>query len=246
MLSAGFQILFGLLMFTVVRAAAQAAPLKAINLGTAGGFTILAKSGISTVPFSAITGNIGVSPSSGTSLTGFSFIKAPSGTFATSNQVVGELLAADFTSPTSSQLSTAVLDMQTAFVDGNSRLLPNLNLLGGLLSAQTLAPGLYKWTSSVSITGLITLKGPSTGVWIFQIQNNLLYAAGARAVLSGGALAKNIFWVVSGDVSLGAGSTLEGVILGATKVALLTGSAVHGSILSQTAVTLEKATVVPV
>lgn len=83
-------------------------------------------------------------------------------------------------------------------------------------------------------------------VWIFQIQNNLLYAAGANTVLSGGALAKNIFWIVSGDVSLGAGSVLEGVILGATKVALLTGSAVHGRILSQTAVTLEKATVVPV
>ncbi|KJA18335.1 hypothetical protein HYPSUDRAFT_205453 [Hypholoma sublateritium FD-334 SS-4] len=243
MLSTGLQILFGLLMLTVVRAAGP----SPINLASAGGFTILAKSGISTVPFSAITGNIGVSPSSGTSLTGFSITRAPSGTFATSNQVVGDLLAADFTSPTSSQLTTAVLDMQAAFVDGNSRVLPNfLNLLGGGLSAQTLTPGLYKWTSSVNISGLLTLKGASTDVWIFQIQNNLLYGPGAKTVLFGGALSKNIFWIVSGDVSLLAGSVLDGVILCATKVALVTGAAVHGRILSQTAVTLEQSTVVPV
>ncbi|KJA18328.1 hypothetical protein HYPSUDRAFT_205447 [Hypholoma sublateritium FD-334 SS-4] len=243
MFSAGFQVLFGLLILTVVRAAGP----SPINLASAGGFTILAKSGISTVPFSAITGNIGVSPSSGTSLTGFSITKAPSGTFATSNQVVGDLFAADFTSPTSSQLTTAVLDMQAAFVDGNSRVLPNfLNLLGGGLSAQILTPGLYKWTSSVSITGLLTFKGASTDVWIFQIQNNLLYNPGAKAVLSGGALSKNIFWVVSGDVNIAAGAVSEGVILSATQVALSTGAAVHGRILSQTAVTLEEATVVPV
>ena len=33
-----------------------------VNLGTAGNYVILAKSGISTVPPSAVTGNLGVSP----------------------------------------------------------------------------------------------------------------------------------------------------------------------------------------
>jgi hypothetical protein len=41
-----------------------------VSLGGAGNFVILAKSGISTVPTSAVTGNIGVSPAAAT---GFSF-----------------------------------------------------------------------------------------------------------------------------------------------------------------------------
>lgn len=43
----------------------------AVNLGAAGNFAILSKSGISTVPTSAITGNIGVGPAAGTYITGF-------------------------------------------------------------------------------------------------------------------------------------------------------------------------------
>ena len=81
-----------------------------------------------------IAGNIGVSPASGASLTGFSFTKDSSNTFATSTQVTGKLFAADFTSPTPSQLPTAVLDMQAAFNDGQGRMFPDsLNLLSGML-----------------------------------------------------------------------------------------------------------------
>jgi len=45
-----------------------------VNLGTAGNYAILAKTGISTVPNSVITGNIGVSPIDSTAITGFSLI----------------------------------------------------------------------------------------------------------------------------------------------------------------------------
>lgn len=243
MRSVGIQSLIGFLMFSVVHAAGPAA----INLLTAGGFTILAKSGISTVPASAITGNIGLSPAAATFITGFSLIKAPSGTFATSTQVVGDVFAADFKSPTPAQLTQAVLDMQAAFVNGNGRVLPNfLNLLSGGLTAQTLVPGLYKWGSSVSVKTSLTLKGAATDVWIFQIQNNLLFAPGTKTVLSGGALSKNVFWVVSGNVALSAGAVLDGVVLCATNVALSTGAGVNGRILAQTAVTLQKSTVKPV
>ena len=43
-----------------------------VNLGTAGNYAILAKTGISTVPNSIITGDIGVSPIASTAITGFS------------------------------------------------------------------------------------------------------------------------------------------------------------------------------
>lgn len=86
----------------------------------------------------------------------------------------------------------------------------------------------------------------SHSVWIFQIQNGLNYASGAKTVLSGGALSKNIFWVVSESVTLGTTSLLDGVILAATNVALLTGASVNGRIFAQTAVTLQMSTVKPV
>lgn len=79
-------------------------------------------------------GNIGVSPASGTFMTGFGLTKAATGTFSTSTQVIGQLLAADYTSPTPSQLITAVADMQTAFGDASGRINPDkLNLESGML-----------------------------------------------------------------------------------------------------------------
>ena len=83
-------------------------------------------------------------------------------------------------------------------------------------------------------------------MWILQIQNDLTYASGANTILMGGALSRNIFWIVSGAVTLQSGSLLDGVILGATNAALVTGASVNGRILVQTAATLQVSTVKPI
>ncbi|KJA23785.1 hypothetical protein HYPSUDRAFT_201201 [Hypholoma sublateritium FD-334 SS-4] len=242
MFSVGIQTLIAFLMISAVSAVGP----TPINLRSVGNFTIFAKTGVSTVPTSAITGDVGVSPSTGASLTGFSLTMAATGTSASSIQVVGNLFASDFKTPTPAQLTTAALDLQAAFNDGNSRQSPNsVNLLGGGLTAQTLSPGLYEWTTSVNIITSLTLTGSPTDVWIFQVKGDLLFDAGALTTLAGGALSKNIFWVVSGSVTLEAAALLEGVILGATNVALVTGASVNGRILAQTAVTLQESTVKP-
>ncbi|KIJ25672.1 hypothetical protein M422DRAFT_273347 [Sphaerobolus stellatus SS14] len=216
----------------------------AINLGTAGNFVILAKSGITTVPASAITGNIAVSPANSGSITGFSLVKIPAGTSATSTQVVGSVFAADFTSPTPSTLTTAVLAMQAAFTDGNSRTASAIiNLGAGNLTAQTLTPGLYTWASGVNIVTSLTLSGSATDTWILKVAGTLSLASAAKVTLTGGALAKNIFWVVSGSVNVGGASSFAGVVLCATSVTMVTQSTLNGRILSQTAVALQKATV---
>ena len=88
-------------------------PALAVNLGTAGNVVILAKSGISTVPASAITGNIGISPAAATYITGFSLIADATNMFATSPQVTGNVYAADYAPPTPPNLTTAVGDMET-------------------------------------------------------------------------------------------------------------------------------------
>ncbi|KAF8959844.1 antifreeze protein [Flammula alnicola] len=216
----------------------------AVALGAAGNFIILAKSGVSTVPPSAVVGNLGLSPAASTFFTGFSIIRSASGTSASSGQVVGTLEAADFTSPTPSTLTTSVSAMITAFNDATGRLNPTAVGLGaGTIGGLTFTPGIYKWTSNVNLPTSITISGSSTDTWIFQIAGTLTVASGQDINLSGGALAKNIVWVVSGKVTINSGSVFNGVILGATSVALNTGSVLHGRILAQTAVTLQEAIV---
>src|SRR5690554_2085362 len=85
-----------------------------VNLGTAGDYVILAKSGVSTTGATAIVGDIAVSPVSASYVTGFSIV-APPTTHAQSPLVTGKILAADYDPPTPTKLTVAVLDMEGAY-----------------------------------------------------------------------------------------------------------------------------------
>ena len=218
-----------------------------VVLGTSGNYVILAKTGISTVPPSSVTGDMGVSPIDSTAITGFSLILDSTTEFSTSSQVVGKVYASDYASPTPATLTTAVSDMQTAFTDAAGRTLPDFTELGtGNIGGMTLAPGLYKWSTGVTIPTDVTLSGGPNDVWIFQISGNLTLASATTVVLSGGAQPKNIFWQVAGGVgaSLGTTSHFEGVILAQKAITLQTGASVNGRLLAQSAVTLQANTIV--
>jgi hypothetical protein len=110
-----------------------------VDLGTAKNYAILAESGISTVPTSAITGNLGISPAAATFITGFSLIADSTNVFSTSPQVTGKVYAADYAVPTPSDLTTAIADMQLAFTDAAERA-PNVTELGaGSIGGMNLA-----------------------------------------------------------------------------------------------------------
>jgi hypothetical protein len=220
-----------------------------VNLGAAVSFAILAKTGISNVPTSAITGNLGVSPITATAITGFPLTPDGTNTFSTSPQVTGKIYAANYADPTPANLTTAVLNMQTAYTDAAGRSSPNATeLYSGNLSGRTLAPGLYKWSTGVSIDPAtnVTLAGPSNAVWIFQIAGDLTLNSGAQVLLSGGADADNIFWQVGGGTGVTIGTTahVEGTILAAKAITLQSGASLHGRALAQTAVTLIQNTLV--
>ena len=215
-----------------------------VNLGTAGGFAILAKTEVSTVPTSAITGNVGVSPAAATYLHGFSLTAHATNVFSTSLQVTGKVYAADYAVPTPSNLTTAIGDMETAFTDAAGRA-PGVTELGaGNVGGMNLPPGVYKWGTGLLIPTDVTLTGSATDVWIFQIGQDLTISNGVRVSLAGGALPKNIFWQVAGLASLGTTSHLEGVLLSQTAITLGTGATVNGRLLAQSAVTLDASTVV--
>jgi hypothetical protein len=217
-------------------------PELPIDLGSAGNFAILAKSGISTTTGTHVTGDMGVSPIGSTAITGFSLIIDSSGTFSTSAQVTGKIYASDYSTPTPSTLSTAVGDMQTAYNDAAGRTLPDYTELGaGDISGMTLAPGLYKWGTDVSIYTDVTLAGGPEDVWIFQIAGNLTMASAKSVILSGGAQAANIFWQVAGGTGAVIGTTahIEGIILTQAAISMQTGASMNSRLYAQTAVTLE-------
>jgi hypothetical protein len=214
-----------------------------VGLGTAGNYVVLAKTAISTVPPSAMTGDIAVSPAAATFITGFSLVADPTNVFSTSPQVVGKAFAANYAVPTPSNLTTAVSNMEAAYSDAAGRPTPDFLELGtGNIGGRTLVPGLYKWTGTVTIPADVVLDGGANDVWIFQISGGLTMAAAKQVTLSGGALAKNVFFQVAGNATFGAGAHFEGVVLAKTDITLLTGATMNGRALSQTQVVLQQAT----
>ncbi len=208
-------------------------PVAPVNLGSASHFVILSKSGITDVPASEITGNVGTSPITGTA------------DHLTCAEVTGKIYSVDDAGPapcnikSPAKLTAAVGDMQTAYTDAAGRPPTTTELGAGNIGGLTLAPGVYSWSTSVTIPDSVALKGNSKSIWIFQISKNLVVSSGKSVVLRGHARAKNVFWQVAGKVTLGTTSHLQGTVLSKTLIAMKTGASINGRLLSQTAVTLQ-------
>jgi hypothetical protein len=215
-----------------------------VRLGSASDFVILAKSGVSTVPPAAITGNLGISPAAASHITGFALTADSTNAFSTSLQVTGKVYAADYASPTPSKMTTALSDMGLAFTDAAGRAPDVVELGAGNIGGMTLAPGVYKWSTGLLIPTNVTLTGNANAVWIFQIAQDLTLSSAASIVLTGGALPRNVFWQVAGRVDLDTTAHLEGVVLAQTAVTLRTGASVTGRLLAQAAVSLDGSTIV--
>ncbi len=94
----------------------------AVNLGSTAHFAILAQAGISTTGVTAIpVGDIGVSPAAASYITGFGLTLDASGTYSTSSLVTGKVYAADYRTPTPSNMTAAVGDMSIAYNDAAGR-----------------------------------------------------------------------------------------------------------------------------
>jgi uncharacterized repeat protein (TIGR01451 family) len=202
----------------------QAAQLP-VNLGSASTFTVLGASTVTSTGPTVINGNVGVSP--GTAVTGF-----PPATV-----VGGVLHVAD------GPAATAQSDLTAAYIDAAGRTVPAV--VAGDLGGQTLTPGLYKSTSSLGITGVLTLNGQgnSNSVFIFQVGSALTTATSSQVVLIGGAQAANIFWQVGSSATLGTYSIFNGTIMAQASVSIATGAALNGRALARTgAVTLDSNT----
>jgi len=207
-----------------------------VNLASAAPFAILTESGITDVPPSPTLGNVGASPITGAAIG------------ITQAEVTGSIYAVDGAGPSGSinnpaLLTAAVSDMQAAYTDAAGRSSPDFtNLGGGAIGGLTLVPGLYKWTTGVTIASNVTFNGGPNDVWIMQVSGVLSEAVSAAVILTGGAQAKNIFWAVN-SAALSASAHMEGNILSAAGITLAANASVNGRLFAQTAVTLSQNTV---
>jgi len=201
----------------------------AVSLGTAANFEVLAGSGVTNTGKTNVTGNLGVSP--GTAVTGFG-PGTVSGTISTG---------------VASAAGAAQNDLTIAYNNAQGLTLCPITVSGDL-GGLTLAPGLYKSTSSLAITGTLYLdaQGNANAVFIFQIASTLTTASGANVVLVNGAQASNVFWAVGSSATLGTNSIFRGTIMAYASITITTGATLDGGALARVAaVTMDTDTVKP-
>lgn len=114
--------------------------------------------------------------------------------------------------------------------------------LTGTLAGVTLPPGVYCFDAAATLTGQLTLAGPSDGVWIFKIGAGTTPATGAltgtnfSVVMDGGGQACNVFWWVAEAATMTT-SDFKGTILAGAAITI-TGGTFVGRALAKGAVTL--------
>jgi hypothetical protein len=199
-----------------------------IDLKSAGGFVVLAGSTVTSTGATSVTGDLGVSP--GTAVTGF-----PPGI------LVGTQHAGD---PTA---ATAIADLTTAYNDAAGRSLCAVTVAGNL-GGMTLAPGLYKSTSSLAISsGNLTLdaQGDGDAVFVFEMASTFTTTSGRQVILTNGAKAANVYWQVGTSATLGTTSVMAGTIMADQAITLETGATLNGRALARIgAVALDTNTIV--
>jgi hypothetical protein len=185
-----------------------------VNLGTTSTFAVLAGSAITNTGSTVIHGDIGISP--GTSITGFPPGIQSSGT---THDADGVALGAENALITASGDAAGRTPFTTVTAD-----------LGG----STLVAGVYRSTSSMGLTGTVTLNGAgdSNSVFIFQAASTLTTASSSTIALENGAQACNVFWQVGSSATLGTTTNFAGTILATTSITLNTGATVNGRALA--------------
>jgi hypothetical protein len=202
-----------------------------VALGTAANYVILAEAGITNVPTSAITGNVGLSPTTGAAIAG---LGCP--------EVTGTINTVDAAGPAcriqdSVALTTAVGDKNTAYTTASNPAPDYTELGAGNIGGRNLGPGTYKWSSAVLIPTNVTLTGGPNDVWIFQIAQGLTVASSAQIILAGGALPANVYWKTF-SADLGSSSAFQGTIISQTSIDMKSTASIKGRLLAGTAVTL--------
>lgn len=193
------------------------ASAQTVPLGSATSFGVLAGSAITSVGPTIITGDLGIHPNNASSVTGFTFSTPPGPGIVNG--------ATHFANAVALQAQT---DATTAY--NTLAALPCTATIPGDLGGMTLTPGVYCSTSSMGLTGAVTLNGQNDPAarFVFKVGSALTTASGASVNLINGAQSCNIFWQVGSSATLGTGTSFLGTVIAFTSVTINTGTSVSG------------------
>ncbi len=203
-----------------------------VFLGTAARFGILAGVGVSNnAGFSVINDlDVGIYPGVRSSVTGF-----PPAII-----VNGAIYASDDIAPPGvpAMLLQAKTDLTNAYLAAEGAVSPAPVTVSGDQGGLTLAPGIYKSTSTLLIqSGNLTLdaQGDVNAVWIFQIASGFttVGGAGGSVILTGGAQAKNIYWQTGSSAVIGDYTSFQGNILALTSITMNSHATAVGRMLAR-------------
>ena len=209
------------------------AALNASGGAGSGNFAILAATAITNVGSSVLSGDLGISPNGSSSITGF-----PPGTYS------GALHAAD------SNAAAAQVAAQASFTAKQT-----LGLAGTVIPSELadsarggapLTPGAYKFASGsagLSLTsGHSTLTFNGAGTYIIYTATTLLTGASGSTdlplmVLSGGATAANIYWIVGSAATINqsvssSGAIFQGNVIASAAITAVQDGVINGSLIS--------------
>ena len=190
-----------------------------VVLGSAATYSVLAVTDVNNIGATSLSGDLGVS-AAGT-ISGF-----PPG------NVFGGIHLNDTSS------AQAKADMVGAYDNVKAR--AAANTIAGDLSGLTFHDGIYYANAAITLATSLTLDaaGDPNALFIFQMNAAFAPAAASTIILVNGAQASHVFWQVAGAMSIGAGATFRGTILGASSIAFGANTALFGRALSNSTVSL--------
>ena len=206
------KIFFALILVVVFSSTtAFAASPATVNLGNIVDFAVFGAS-INNTGSTTVTGDIGI------------YYNLIAGNSPTGITLTGTIHDHDATA------KAAKNSLLNAYTDANSRTTTKISpQLGG----QTLTTGAYAPTSGTfSLTGTLTLSGSATDVFIFNSNSSFMTAANSLITFDGQAQACNVFWVTSGNVSIGSNSTFSGNVISKGEISVNTGAEINGRVLT--------------
>lgn len=185
-----------------------------VDLGTAGTYSVLGGQTVTNTGPTVLSDNVGVSP--GTAITGF-----PPG------------VALGDTHSANAHSLQAQSDLTIAYNDAAGQA-PDESISGDL-GGLTLEPGVYNASSSIGLTGTVTLdaQGDPDAVFIFQVGSTLTTASASTVALLNDAQACNVFWQIGSSATLGTNTTFVGTIMALTSISVTTGTTVDGRALAR-------------
>jgi hypothetical protein len=203
------------LLFAVgfaTNADAQTAP----GLGAAASYAVLGGQTVTNTGPTTVNGDLGVSP--GSAVTGF-----PPGIVTG-----GAIHSADANALQAQDAVTTAYDALAAEPC-------TADLTGQDLGGLTLTEGVYCFSSSAQLTGLLTLnaEGSANAVFVFKMVSTLTTASNSSVMVTNGSTGCNVFWQVGSSATIRTTTTFVGNILALTSIALQNGGTVSGRALAR-------------